>query len=87
VRIGPLRQRRGKIIVTPHTVRKMAQYQVDGETLENAFRFGAEYRAGKIIHKYARHTIGLYYKVGNPSVRKNKQAEKLYVVTTCWKGR
>jgi hypothetical protein len=41
------KKRGGKLIITPYTLRKMAQYRIDYETLENAFRHGIEYKAGK----------------------------------------
>jgi hypothetical protein len=86
MRLAPFKRRQGKLILTAYTVRKMAEYRIDGETLENAFRFGVEYRRGKIIHKYARHTIGLYYKAVNPPVRRRMKEEKSFMITTCWKG-
>ena len=40
-----------------------------------------------IIHKYARYSIGLYYKSLQPPTRKPLQSETTYLITTCWKGR
>jgi hypothetical protein len=68
----------------------MTEHKLDRETLENAFRHGRQARAGKIIHKYARYSIGLYYKrlEGSP-IRKPLQTEPedTYLITTCWRGR
>jgi len=40
-----------------------------------------------IIHKYARYSIGLYYKRLQPPIQKPLQSETTYLITTCWKGR
>ena|SRR5438477_6370615 len=84
--LAPLKPRRGTLILTRYTAQKMGEYKIDGETLENAFRFGVEYRTGKIIHKYARYCIGLYYKAVNEGASKKNQMDKSFVITTCWKG-
>ena len=57
------------------------------ETIENAFRHGRQGRSGMIIHKYARYSIGLYYKRLQPSIKKPLQPDITYLITTCWKGR
>jgi hypothetical protein len=67
----------------------MTEYQLDRETLENAFRHGRKSQGGKIIHKYARYSIGLYYKRLASPIQKRSQSEPLdtFLITTCWKGR
>jgi hypothetical protein len=65
----------------------MAEYKVGQEILEGAFRYGIEYRGGKILRKFGRYSIGLYYKPYAPPVNKAKQFEEIYLITTCWKGR
>jgi hypothetical protein len=84
---SPLKRRSGKLILTRHTVQKMAQYRIDGETLDNAFRHGIEVRAGKIIHKYPRYSICLYYKADESPSTKPLQPDERFVITTCWRGK
>ena len=83
---GLQKPRGGRIKLTSHTLRKMAEYKLDLVTVENAFRHGRLARAGKIIHKYARYSIGLYYKRIEPAIGISKP-EATYLITTCWKGR
>ncbi len=84
---GLQKPRGGKIILTRHAVQKMTEHKLDRETLENAFRHGRKGRSGMIIHKYARYSIGLYYKRLQPPIQKPLQSETTYLITTCWKGR
>ena len=84
---GLQKPRGGKIVLTSHAVRKMTEYKLDRHTLENAFRHGRRGRAGMIIHKYARYSIGLYYKRIESSIQKPLQSENTYLITTCWKGK
>jgi hypothetical protein len=84
---GLQKPRGGRIVLTRYAFRKMNEYKLDVETLENAFRHGRQTRVGKIIHKYARYSIGLYYKRMEPSLRNLGQMETTYLITTCWKGR
>jgi len=84
---GLQKPRGGKIVLTAHAVRKMTEHKLVRETIENAFRHGRRGRAGMIIHKYARYSIGLYYKRIQPSFQKPLQSENTYLITTCWKGR
>jgi len=84
---GLQKPRGGKIILTRHAFQKMTEHKLDRETLENAFRHGRQGRAGMIIHKYARYSIGLYYKRLQPLIQKPLQAETIYLITTCWRGR
>jgi hypothetical protein len=84
---GLQKPRGGKIVLTRHAVQKMTEHKLDRETVENAFRHGRRGRAGMIIHKYARYSIGLYYKRLQPPIQKPLQSETTYLITTCWKGR
>jgi hypothetical protein len=84
---GLTQPRAGKIALTSHAFRKMTEHKLDRETLENAFRHGRQSRPGKIIHKYARYSIGLYYKRIQPTVKNLGQPETTYLITTCWRGR
>jgi hypothetical protein len=84
---GLQKPRGGKIILTRHAVQKMTEHKLDRETIENAFRHGRQGRSGKIIHKYARYSIGLYYKRIQPTMRNLGQSETTYLITTCWRGR
>jgi hypothetical protein len=86
---GLQKPRGGKIILTRHAVQKMTEHKLDRETLENAFRHGRRGRPGQIIHKYARYSIGLYYKRLESPIQKHLQSEPehTYLITTCWKGR
>jgi len=84
---GLQKPRSGKIILTRHATQKMSEHKLDRETIENAFRHGRQGRAGMIMHKYARYSIGLYYKRIQPSIQKALQSETTYLITTCWKGR
>jgi hypothetical protein len=84
---GLQKSRGGKIVLTSHAVRKMAEHKLDRETIENAFRHGRQGRGGMIIHKYAHYSIGLYYKRLQPPIQKPPQSETTYLITTCWKGR
>ena len=84
---GLQKPRGGKIVLTRHAVQKMTEYKLDRQTIENAFRHGRHGRGGKIIHTYARYSIGLYYKRIESSIQKTLQSENTYLITTCWKGR
>ena len=84
---GLQKPRGGKIVLTRHAVQKMTEHKLDQETLENAFRHGRQGRPGKIIHKYARYSIGLYYKRIQPTIKNLGQPETTYLITTCWRGR
>jgi len=84
---GLQKPRSGKIILTRHATQKMSEHKLDRETIDNAFRHGRRGRAGMILHKYARYSIGLYYKRLQPPIQKPLQPEITYLITTCWKGR
>jgi hypothetical protein len=84
---GLAQPRAGKIVLTSHAAAKMTEHKLDRETIENAFRHGRRGRAGKIIHKYARYSIGLYYKRIQPTIKNLGQPETTYLITTCWRGR
>jgi hypothetical protein len=84
---GLQKPRGGKIVLTSHAVRKMTEYKLDRQTIENAFRHGRQGRSGMIIHKYARYSIGLYYKRLQPPIQNLTQPEITYLITTCWRGR
>ena len=88
---GLQQPRAGKVVLSRHAVQKMTEYKLDREAIENAFRHGRRGRPGQIIHKYARYSIGLYYKRLEPSIQKPPQPEPepepAYLITTCWKGR
>jgi hypothetical protein len=81
--------RSGKIVLSRHAFNKMAEHNLDRETIENAFRHGKKGRGGTIIHRYARYSIGLYYKRLVSPLRKPLQPslEDSYLITTCWRGR
>jgi hypothetical protein len=59
---GLQKPRGGKLVLTRYAFQKMTEFKLDRDTLENAFRHGRQARAGKITHKYARYSVGLYYK-------------------------
>jgi hypothetical protein len=84
---GVQKPRGGRLILTRHAFQKMTEHKLDRETLENAFRHGKRGRAGMILHKYARYSIGLYYKRLQTSIKNPPQPENTYLITTCWKGR
>ena len=84
---GLQKPRGGKIVLTRHAVQKMSEHKLERETIENAFRHGRRGRAGMILHKYARYSIGLYYKRLQPPIQKPQQSETTYLITTCWRGR
>jgi hypothetical protein len=86
---GIQQPRGGKLTLTAHAVRKMNEYNLDRETIENAFRHGKKGRGATITHRYARYSIGLYYKRIDSPIRKPLQSEpeNTYLITTCWRGR
>jgi hypothetical protein len=86
---GLQKPRSGKLVLTRYAFQKMTDYKLDRETLENAFRHGRQARAGKITHKYARYSVGLYYKRLESPIRKPMQTEPetTYLITTRWRGR
>jgi hypothetical protein len=84
---GLQKPRGGKMVLSRHAVQKMIEHKLDRQTLENAFRHGRQARGGMIIHRYARYSIGLYYKRLQPPIQKPLQPETTYLITTCWKGR
>jgi len=84
---GLQKRRGGKLILTRHTLQKMGEYKVDQEILEGAFRYGIEYNRGKILRKFGRYSVGLYYKTYMLPVNKANQVEETYLITTCWIGR
>jgi hypothetical protein len=84
---GVQKPRGGRLVLTRHAFQKMTEHNIDRETLENAFRHGKRGRAGMMTHKYARYSIGLYYKRLQTSIKSPVQSENTYLITTCWKGR
>jgi hypothetical protein len=86
---GLQKPRSGKLVLTRYAFQKMSDYKLDRDTLENAFRHGRQARVGKITHKYARYSVGLYYKRLDSPIRIDQQSEPedTYLITTCWKGR
>jgi hypothetical protein len=84
---GFQKPRRGKLVLTRYAFQRMTEYKLDRETLENAFRHGRQARAGKITHKYARYSIGLYYKRLDSPIQNPQEPQDSYLITTCWKGR
>ena len=84
---GAQKPRGGRLVLTRNAFQKMTEHKLDRETLENAFRHGKRGKEGMIIHKYARYSIGLYYKRLQTSIKSPLQAENTYLITTCWKGR
>jgi hypothetical protein len=84
---GLQKPRSGKLVLTRYAFQKMTEYQLDQETLENAFRHGRQARAGKITHKYARYSIGLYSKRLDSPIQNPQESENTYLITTCWRGR
>ena len=92
--MGVLRQlfglsqpRGGRITLTAHAFQKMTEYKLDPETVENAFRHGKRGRAGMIIHKYARYSIGLYYKRLETSLKSPLQPETRILLQHAGRGR
>lgn len=83
---GLQQPRNGKIVLTRHAVQKMTEHKLDSDTIENAFRYGKRGRSGMILHKYARYSIGLYYKRIQPALQK-PPLEDTYLITTCWRGK
>jgi hypothetical protein len=84
---GIQKPRSGKLILTRYAFQRMSEYKLDRETLENAFRHGKQARVGKITHKYAKYSIGLYYKRLDSPIQSPQKPEDTYLITTCWKGR
>jgi len=86
---GIQKPRDGKIVLSRHAFDKMTEHKIDRVTLENAFRFGKKTRAGMILHKYARYSIGLYYtRIQSPVTKALEvKQEQTYIITTCWRGR
>ena len=84
---GFQKPRSGKLVLTRYAFQKMTDYKLDQETLENAFSHGKQARAGKITHKYAHYSVGLYYKRLDSPIQKPLQSENTYLITTCWRGR
>ena len=84
---GVQKPRGGKLVLTRHAFQNMTEHNIDRETLENAFRHGKRGRAGMILHKYARYSIGLYYKRVQSTIKNLGQPENTYLITTCWKGK
>ena len=76
---GLQKPRSGKLVLTRYAFQKMAEYQLDRETLENAFRHGRQARAGKITHKYARYSVGLYYKRLDSPIQNHLEPEDTYL--------
>jgi hypothetical protein len=77
----------GKIVLSAHAASKMTEYKLDRETLENAFRHGRQAKAGKITHKYANYSVGLYYKHLDSPIQNPREPKDTYLITTCWRGR
>jgi hypothetical protein len=84
---GLQKPRGGKLVLTHYAFQKMTEHKLDRETLENAFRHGKQARAGKITHKYARYSVGLYYKRLDSPIQNPMEPQDTYLITTCWKGR
>jgi hypothetical protein len=84
---GLAKPRRGKLVLTRYAFQKMTEHKLDRETLENAFKHGSQGRPGKITHKYARYSVGLYYKRLDSPIQNPLEPQDTYLITTCWKGR
>jgi hypothetical protein len=84
---GLQRPRSGKLVLTRYAFQKMTEFKLDRDTLENAFRHGRQARAGKITHKYARYSVGLYYKRLDSPIQNPREPQDTYLITTCWRGR
>jgi hypothetical protein len=54
--------RAGKLVMTHRATTEMYQNGLNTEILKDVFRYGTETRPGLIVRKYAKYTVGLYYK-------------------------
>jgi hypothetical protein len=75
---GWSKPRQGKLMLTRHALNKMHEYQLSEATLRDVFTYGDEDTNGRIIRHYAEYSVGLYFKVDEPSGK--------FVIITCWKG-
>src|SRR4030095_6358177 len=66
---------------------QMTETKLAQETLDKAFRNGRQARAEKITHKYARYSVGLYYKRLDSPIQNPQEPQDTYLITTCWRGR
>ena len=74
---GYTRPRSGKLGLTLHGFQKMREYELDVQTLEDAFRWGVEVKEKMIIREYANYTVGLTYDWNETGTG--------YLIITCWK--
>jgi hypothetical protein len=84
--LGWQRPRSGRLFLTRHAFLKMREYQLDPETLQDAFRFGTPIEEDRVIRHYRDYSVGLIYKLDETQLLRSNPAETKYLIITCWKG-
>lgn len=80
---GFSKPRSGILMLTMHAHKKMEEYQIDFDTIDDTFRYGDEVKDKMIIRKYANNSVGLVYRIDH--MKRLGQTEEQYVIITCWK--
>jgi hypothetical protein len=80
---GFQKPRTGRLILSMWAHKKMEEYQLDFDTIDDTFRYGDEVKDGMIVRQYANNSVGIIYKLDD--VQPFGKTDKQYVITTCWK--
>ena len=75
---GIQKPRAGKLELTYRATNEMYRNGLNTEILKDVFKFGTEAKKGLIVRKYAKYTVGLYYKYD--------EAEEAYNITFVYKN-
>ena len=59
---GLQKPRAGKLVMTRRGTTEMYNNKLTPEVIKDVFIYGTETRPGLIVRKYAKYTVGLYYK-------------------------
>jgi hypothetical protein len=81
--------RGGKLVLTRNALHKMHEFQIEMDTLADAFKHGEAIQKGdkmQITRNYANYSVGLWYKTIYTPFHKNLKSEKRFLIITCWKG-
>ena len=76
--LGLQKPRGGKLVLTHRGTSEMYQNGLNTEILKDTFKYGTEVKNGLIVRKYAKYTVGLYYKYD--------EAEEKYLITFVYKN-
>ncbi len=75
---GWQKPRGGKLVLTHRGTSEMYQNGLNPEILKDVFKYGVETRKGLIVRRYAKYTVGMYYKYD--------ETQEEYLITFVYKN-